>query len=336
MDIDVNDLMARARAGDVRAIATVGRHLLHGPDPLRGVAVLRDAMARGDGEAPTLLANLAAHGVLEPRNPAKALDLLRLGAERGWLAAQEQLRFLAGAESTDWAALRRQIDLAGWTNARPRRRISETPLACVIEGFAKPSECDRLIGHARNRLKPALIHAASAEQHAWEGRTNTEADLSVDACDVAISVLLDRVAAAAGVTRAFCEVAKVLHYEPHQEFRLHGDFYETNTAPLREEIARHGQRIMTFLLYLNDDYEGGETDFPKAGLRHRGRKGDVLIFANVDSAGAPDMATLHAGLPPTSGEKWVLSQWIRGKAINGFMTPGAENERLEPQWRERL
>jgi hypothetical protein len=29
--------------------------------------------------------------------------------------------------------------------------------------------------------------------------------------------------------------------------------------------------------------------------------------------GSPDYNTRHAGLPPTSGRKWVLSQWIRTK-----------------------
>jgi hypothetical protein len=26
------------------------------------------------------------------------------------------------------------------------------------------------------------------------------------------------------------------------------------------------------------------------------------------------MKTLHAGLPPTRGDKWLLSQWMRNKA----------------------
>ena len=72
-----------------------------------------------------------------------------------------------------------------------------------------------------------------------------------------------------------------------------------------------GQRTETFLIYLNDDYSGGETHFPELGLSHVGARGDALVFSNVDAAGKPDDATRHAGLPPTSGEKWLFSQWIR-------------------------
>ena len=67
-----------------------------------------------------------------------------------------------------------------------------------------------------------------------------------------------------------------------------------------------GQRAATLLVYLNDDYEGGETDFPRINFRFKGGLGDALIFSNIDPAGAPDYDTVHAGLPPTTGEKWLF------------------------------
>ena len=42
--------------------------------------------------------------------------------------------------------------------------------------------------------------------------------------------------------------------------------------------------------------------------------GGALYFANLDAAGAGDPRTLHAGLAPTQGEKWVFSHWIRNRA----------------------
>jgi prolyl 4-hydroxylase len=80
---------------------------------------------------------------------------------------------------------------------------------------------------------------------------------------------------------------------------------------LAAELASRGQRIATFLVYLNDDYTGGETRFGRIGLSHRGARGDALLFANTDERGRPDEDTMHAGLSPATGEKWVFSQWIR-------------------------
>ena len=85
-------------------------------------------------------------------------------------------------------------------------------------------------------------------------------------------------------------------------------------ALLAKDIADRGQRTTTLLIYLNDDFEGGDTAFPELGLTFRGRTGDALLFHNLDAAGAPDLRTRHAGLPPTKGEKWLFSQWIRDHA----------------------
>jgi prolyl 4-hydroxylase len=64
-------------------------------------------------------------------------------------------------------------------------------------------------------------------------------------------------------------------------------------------------------LYLNDAYEGGATRFEARGIDFRGNAGDALIFSNVDEAGAPDSAARHAGLPVSSGVKWLATRWIR-------------------------
>jgi prolyl 4-hydroxylase len=75
-------------------------------------------------------------------------------------------------------------------------------------------------------------------------------------------------------------------------------------------------------VYLNGDYDGGATQFPLINVRHKGSRGDGLFFCNVTPDGKPDGRAVHAGTPPTRGEKWVLSQFIRSRAV--FNSP-AEN-----------
>jgi hypothetical protein len=76
-----------------------------------------------------------------------------------------------------------------------------------------------------------------------------------------------------------------------------------------------GQRATTVLIYLNEGYEGGETEFPELDWRFKGKPGDALVFWNLTPAGEPDQRTQHAGLPPTSGEKWLYSKWVRERAF---------------------
>jgi predicted 2-oxoglutarate/Fe(II)-dependent dioxygenase YbiX len=130
-----------------------------------------------------------------------------------------------------------------------------------------------------------------------------------------VAAIRARISAATNIPVPVFEPPQVMHYHVGEEFRPHYDFLDPTEPGHRAELTAFGQRIATFLIYLNDDYEGGETAFPRAGLSHRGRRGDALLFANVDAATrAPDPLTLHAGMPPTRGEKWIFSQWIRDRS----------------------
>jgi hypothetical protein len=115
------------------------------------------------------------------------------------------------------------------------------------------------------------------------------------------------------------ESPSILHYAVGQQFRDHYDFVDPATPGYEALIAQHGERIVTFLLYLNDDYEGGETAFPSLGLSHKGARGEGMFFTNALPAGGPDRRVLHAGRPPTRGEKWIVSQFIRSRPF----VPGA-------------
>jgi prolyl 4-hydroxylase len=126
-------------------------------------------------------------------------------------------------------------------------------------------------------------------------------------------LLRQRIAATAGLAFGSLESPQILHYAVGQEFKPHVDFLDPNVPGYARDIEKRGQRAATFLIYLNDDYEGGETEFPLLGIRHKARKGEGLLFWNLDETHRPDSRMLHAGLPPARGEKWVLSQWLRDR-----------------------
>jgi hypothetical protein len=109
------------------------------------------------------------------------------------------------------------------------------------------------------------------------------------------------------------EPPSVISYLPGQQFGLHADFIEPNTPGFERELNTLGQRVATIVTYLNDDFEGAATRFPRLGIEFRGGVGDAIAFSNVRSDGQPARNTVHAGLPPTSGRKWVLSQWLRDR-----------------------
>ena len=86
--------------------------------------------------------------------------------------------------------------------------------------------------------------------------------------------------------------------------------------------SSHNQRVATFLVALNADYEGGETAFPRLGIEWRGALGEALHFRNVDAAGAPSVIMWHAGAPVRKGRKFLLSKWIRATPLDLSGPPG--------------
>jgi len=133
--------------------------------------------------------------------------------------------------------------------------------------------------------------------------------------DVVQVAVQSRISVATGIPLHHMEGATVLHYSPGEEITNHYDFVNPRIPHYEQELQERGQRIATFLVYLNDDYEGGETDFPQLGLRYHGGKRAGLVFSNALPDGQPDMRMVHAGLPPKNNEKWLMTQFIRNRAV---------------------
>jgi hypothetical protein len=325
------ELESAAAAGNAGAMTQLGIVLLDGNqgalDPQKATHYLEAAAASGDGKACERLATLAGAGICRPPSWEAALEYLRRSAEAGWKPAQDQLRLLATnmsdaipapAADASWAALARAVDVRAWLQPPARQSISESPRIRSIPGFVSLKVSNWMIQRAQGKLQRACTYdPVTGAPSIDPTRTNTETDFNIIETDLVQVFLRARIATATGLPPAVMELTKVLHYDPGQYFGRHFDFIDPAESGLAAELAARGQRLVTLLVYLNDDYEGGETEFPSIGLRHRGRSGDALYFANVDPAGIPDRKTLHAGLAPLRGEKWLLSQWIRDRVPQG-------------------
>jgi prolyl 4-hydroxylase len=319
-----NWLAHAARAGNAEAARALAIHLMT-QVPIAGDAAVRiagDAAARGDAEAMHLCGLIAAQDDALPARFAVALDHARAAAEHGLPLARAALRLLAGdPQGEDWTSLRNRIDAEALAGAPPCEDISASPRLSVIANCAPPEVCDWLIARAKPRLGRAQVYDPGTGLGRDEGaRSNSATQFALVDSDLVLMLLQARIAASAGLSLRDLEPPQVLHYTVGQEFKPHFDFLDLSVPGYARAAALHGQRVATFLLYLNDDYDGGETEFPKLGIRHKGRKGDGLLFWSVGDDGAPDPRTLHAGTPPTQGEKWVLSQWLR-RPLKALATP---------------
>lgn len=325
----VNELAAAARRRDVDALTRLGRRLLVGDRapalPRDGIGLLEQADELGGAQAAETLSVLYAVGLRKGFGLREARDKLVAAAERGSASALAQLEVLAaesgeaGNRSARDSAhrvrdLARCIDVAAWQRAYPSTDLSTSPLVRAIPSFIGEACCRWLVGRARGRLTRALVYDALSQRTvATHTRTNTAAILGVLDTDLVCVLVQARMAACVGVPFRQLEPISVLHYAEGEEITEHYDFVDPNMPSYEQELAVKGQRIVTFLIYLNDDYAGGETEFPKLALRYKGKRGDALYLVNALPDGSADVRTLHAGRPPTRNEKWIVAQFMRNR-----------------------
>ena len=97
-----------------------------------------------------------------------------------------------------------------------------------------------------------------------------------------------------------CESLQVVRYKP-------GGFYSPHNDA---DKSFENDRKYTFLIALNDGYEGGETQFPNLGTKYKLGAGDVLKFNNLDNYGLITDKSIHGGMPVKKGEKWICNVWV--------------------------
>jgi len=287
----------------------------------QAVKLLESASAKGNAQASERCSLIESMGVVRPQSWDRALDFLQRAAEQGSGSALSQLLLLADPDSDpdpgvsrDWAELRSSIRIEQRIQAPQPVPVSESPRLRSYAGFATPAECRWLVAIGRGGLEQARVfdHASGA-QTVNPARDNRFIGLRLDTMDVVTEVVRTRISMATRLPVPLFEPSQVLHYAVGQRFKPHHDFLDPANPAYRDELAARGQRIATFLIYLNDEYEGGQTRFPTLDIDYRGSTGDALFIANVDREGRPEPRTLHAGLPPSTGEKWLFSQWIRDR-----------------------
>jgi len=297
-DHALNWLRQAAQNGYAEAQYALGARLLvaraapFAPD--EGAKWVSAAANQGMPEALSLLAVLATMA----NQWIEATNLLRAAASRGDERAAQQVALLGDSSRFDAHRWDAQPDLV-WKHQAPR--------VGVIENFIPQSFCTWIIQRAQPKLEAARLKGGA--QHA-NYRTSSGAGFSLLESDIILQMVNARAADAIGTPLQNQEPTNVLNYKQGEEYKPHVDFITASGANA-SELAAVGQRVATVLIYLNDDYEGGETDFPTLQWKFKGKPGDALVFWNVSEAGEPDRRTLHAGLPVTRGEKWLYSKWIR-------------------------
>ncbi|MES2698138.1 MAG: 2OG-Fe(II) oxygenase [Pseudomonadota bacterium] len=262
-------------------------------DPWRGRDLFRRASAVGHPMGRMFYTNLLGNGLFGPRDWQAAVDRLKDEVTLDPYRAQ----VLHALQVMD-------LDQDGAPRSAIKgRRLTDQLEVSLFPGLFSHAECDLVLAAADRRYLPSSIVNSRGQEVPHPLRSSDGAPLHWLIEDPAIHALNRRLAKASKTTYEQAEPLLVLRYQHGQEYRPHLD-----ALPGLEN-----QRITTALVYLNEDYLGGETEFTRLGLKVKGQKGDVLVFRNTQADGSPDPLSEHAGLPVLNGVKYLASRWIREK-----------------------
>lgn len=279
---------AGAEKGEAEALALLGEWRLWGIGGAQDVAAGRvhveQATALGDERATMMLVGLLNSGTGGERDPAAARALVERASEAS-AEAREQLRIVDALRPLGHAVT-----------------VREAPHIAYIDHVFSAEACDYLIAKASPKLQPSfVVDPQTGVRRPHPVRTSDGANFAPIEEDLVLNALNERIAAATKTEVMQGEPLHALRYRGGQQYRPHRDSLPGVT----------NQRSVTAILYLNEDFEGGETLFTKRAVQVRARRGRLLIFANIDAAGRADPLSEHAGLPVNKGEKWIITRWVR-------------------------
>lgn len=173
-----------------------------------------------------------------------------------------------------------------------------------LPDFLSPAEASHLIRLGEPRLEPSrLINpAAHAGQEAQRRRSSLTAAFPNEDESLVLQAVLHRMHTEAGIPRRNGEALQLTKYPIGSNYSFHFD-----------SSLRVG-RLATFLVFLNDVEEGGETIFPHATLTRRGREKLQLIregrareLAAAD--GEPSLVAQGARTAAQKGQPASIALW---------------------------
>jgi hypothetical protein len=168
------------------------------------------------------------------------------------------------------------------------------PLVWTVDGTLGPAECAAYVERIRagDREVAPIVGKHGGAEIDNAVRNNTR--VMWDDADEARG-LLDRVAADVPARLSGMELAganprlRLYRYGPGER---HGAHWDTVV-----ELEGGVRSLVTLVFYLNDGFEGGETDFPELERRVVPRAGRALLFQH---------RILHEAGRVRAGEKYVL------------------------------
>lgn len=336
-DITWYDQSNQLHRGAVDAETDISRLFVVVPDRATAKRLVKDGLRRvaqrHGGEARVMLTrNTRDFGFSEQSLPAVLADIRGVGGRStvqryGRIESAARVEEIIRNDIVKPRTLFEASDLHGRNFSGRFHRVSWSPQLYVMDGFLTPEECKAMIENARPTLSSGSLVGDNIDRRIKDASFTVVPEETVT--DVERRVIT-RLHDAIRIPEANGEILQVSEYLPGQKYTLHPDTIDSSPGPHSME------RIVTFLMYLNDVEEAGETVFIRANgknqhvsrhdtqpwnLRHYCARDDILkiepragraiFWYNHHTDLTWDQNTLHGACHVGAGVKYVSQRWVR-------------------------
>jgi len=182
-----------------------------------------------------------------------------------------------------------------------------------IKGFLSKKQCQALVEMIEaNNVRSSVVVGGTDRSGVSETRTSSTSNLAPN--NLIVKSIHQKIADNLGLDIKKGEDLQGQKYEPGQYFKEHNDYFSGDAYD--KHCLSSGNRTFTFMIYLNEDFEGGGTYFPKLEKTIKPELGKAVVWQNtIDGEPQPD--TMHEGTTITKGVKYIITSWWRENDWNG-------------------
>ncbi len=194
---------------------------------------------------------------------------------------------------------------------------SSPPKGVVLIQHAVPDKtCDNLVKYLKNQPKQWLEiiqgNDASGNTVSVKDPSRRTEAIHLGKFRKKISMIVEKnlkqiIQDQLGATLQWYEAPDVMYYSAGGLYQTHSDSENFNSAA--GVWQKFSDRDYSLLIYLSDDFEGGQLSFNRFGYSHTPQKGDLIFFPS-------DNRYLHTADPVTAGNRYVIVSWCATKESN--------------------
>ena len=178
--------------------------------------------------------------------------------------------------------------------------LSKEPAIILIDKFLDKSDCEKVL-----KLQMQLEKSSIAINKIKDYRKSfvTEVDENTDV----MKKIKKKISKSFGLNGSGMERLQLQKYPEGGYYKEH---FDAKSEDHFQKDKSFSQRKYSIIIYLNDDFIGGETVFPKKNISVKPLQGRLLLFSNMlNETNYVHPFSSHLSNQIVKGEKWILSVW---------------------------